>query len=261
MRTCRIAPCWIPFAAFLVVGCAATATEEPPLPPASVDAERFPGFEQEVPGAPSALVFVPVRIDGADVPRTFYAGATEVPWEAYDAFVFAHDEDWLASDGTPIARPSTPYINVDRGFGHRGWPVLSVSRKGAQAFCRWLSDQTGRRFRLPTRLEWQALARAPLADDHVLETAEGRTRAVGSGAANAWGVHDAFGNVAEWVLLEGGRFALAGGSYRDARSACGRDSLVYWSAAWNRSDPQVPKSVWWLADAPFAGFRVVCDPE
>ena len=29
---------------------------------------------------------------------------------------------------------------------------------------------------------------------------------------------------------------------------------------WNATDPQIPKSVWWLADAPFAGFRVLCEP-
>jgi len=26
------------------------------------------------------------------------------------------------------------------------------------------------------------------------------------------------------------------------------------------NDPQNPKSQWWLTDAPFAGFRVVCEP-
>jgi hypothetical protein len=25
------------------------------------------------------------------------------------------------------------------------------------------------------------------------------------------------------------------------------------------TDPQYPKSRWWLSDAPFVGFRVVCD--
>ncbi|RYG96080.1 formylglycine-generating enzyme family protein, partial [archaeon] len=26
---------------------------------------------------------------------------------------------------------------------------------------------------------------------------------------------------------------------------------------WNRRDPQIPKSRWWNADAPFVGFRLV----
>ena len=27
--------------------------------------------------------------------------------------------------------------------------------------------------------------------------------------------------------------------------------------AWNDRDPQIPKSKWWNADAPFIGFRLV----
>ncbi|MEO0651807.1 MAG: SUMF1/EgtB/PvdO family nonheme iron enzyme [Planctomycetota bacterium] len=243
----------------LLVGCASSSPHPGPAapPPAEVDRERFPAFEQEVPGVRDAMGFVPVAVDG----RVIHAGVTEVTWDHYDAFVFALDGDWLDQDGAPLARPSTPYINVDRGFGHRGWPALSVSLKGAQAFCAWLSSHSERSYRLPTRAEWQALARLPLPGDQVRETAAGRTRAVGAGAPNAWGVHDAYGNVAEWVRLETGRHALAGGSYQDPRSEVGPRALASWSADWNRSDPQVPKSVWWLADAPFAGFRVVCDAE
>jgi len=29
------------------------------------------------------------------------------------------------------------------------------------------------------------------------------------------------------------------------------------TSAWNETDPQFPKSRWWLADAPFVGFRIV----
>ena len=29
---------------------------------------------------------------------------------------------------------------------------------------------------------------------------------------------------------------------------------------WQETDPQLPKSRWWLSDAPFCGFRVVCEP-
>ena len=29
--------------------------------------------------------------------------------------------------------------------------------------------------------------------------------------------------------------------------------------AWNANDAAFPKSRWWLSDAPFVGFRVVCE--
>ena len=28
---------------------------------------------------------------------------------------------------------------------------------------------------------------------------------------------------------------------------------------WNSTDPQNPKSKWWLSDGPFVGFRIVCE--
>ena len=31
-------------------------------------------------------------------------------------------------------------------------------------------------------------------------------------------------------------------------------------ASWNETDPQLPKSRWWLSDAPFVGFRLVREP-
>jgi formylglycine-generating enzyme required for sulfatase activity len=48
-----------------------------------------------------------------------------------------------------------------------------------------------------------------------------------------------------------------GGSYDDMlsrlRSAARRGS----DRAWKMQDPQLPKSVWWLSDAPWVGFRLV----
>jgi hypothetical protein len=52
---------------------------------------------------------------------------------------------------------------------------------------------------------------------------------------------------------------LRGGSFLDPAGEVGCAPRKFPSPAWNASDPQFPKSRWWLADAPFAGFRVVCE--
>ena len=50
---------------------------------------------------------------------------------------------------------------------------------------------------------------------------------------------------------------VKGGAYnseaKDLRSA----NRLMSDPVWNRRDPQIPKSKWWNADAPFVGFRIV----
>ena len=64
---------------------------------------------------------------------------------------------------------------------------------------------------------------------------------------------------AEWVMPADSARVTLGGSYRDppllpvVRARQTRD--------WNRTDPQIPKSRWWLSDGPFVGFRIVREIE
>jgi formylglycine-generating enzyme required for sulfatase activity len=69
------------------------------------------------------------------------------------------------------------------------------------------------------------------------------------------------GNVAEWCSGVGkdGLPVVRGGSYDDSAEKISSATRVLQTPAWNMTDPQNPKSKWWLANAPFVGFRVVCD--
>jgi formylglycine-generating enzyme required for sulfatase activity len=244
-------------------------------------AAKLEPFEVLVPGtttAQLALVPIPggeiVRDDGSRVAlEPFFAATTEITWDMYDAFVFAMERAETEKDPPDaFARPSKPYILMDRGFGHTGYPVISVSFRGASEFCRWLSSRTGKRFRLPTEAEWTHAARGgseTALDAAVLgETAwyqansktRGRatTKPVGKKAANGYGLFDVRGNAAEWTVGADGGGVLRGGSFKDSADELAARRPA--DPAWNQTDPQIPKSVWWLADGPFAGFRVVCAP-
>jgi formylglycine-generating enzyme required for sulfatase activity len=206
-------------------------------------------------------------VPGGDGVQAFYAGVTEVTWDMYDVFALELDRGPAPGKADAVARPSNPYGAPDYGWGHAGFPVMSVTRAAAEAFCTWLSLKTGKAYRLPTEAEWTRaaqLAAAPALTDARRDAiawhrgnAEGRTHAVGTRSPDALGLFDLFGNVGEWVVPADGALVLRGGSFRDARESVGVSTRAVQDASWNETDPQLPKSKWWLSDAPFAGFRIV----
>jgi formylglycine-generating enzyme required for sulfatase activity len=228
--------------------------------PAAAPTRRF---EQKIPGTSISIAMLPVP--PGDHPKV-HLSATEVPWEAYDSFVFGFDKKdaSLPKGVDAVARPSQPYITMDHSFGHAGYPAISISSNGADAFCAWLSAATGRKYRLPTEAEWEAAARADGAKPDLdaaawtKENASAKTHPIGSKAANAWGFHDMVGNAAEWCTAPDGAKVVRGGCYLDPRDGA-LESRKPSDPAWNRSDPQVPKSKWWLANGDFIGFRVACE--
>lgn len=104
----------------------------------------------------------------------------------------------------------------DQGWGRGRRPVINVNWNDiTQNYIPWLNQQTGKRYRLPTEAEWEYAARAggesayPWGKNiscaqasygyRTCQTDRYRAKAVGSYAANAWGLHDTSGNVWEWV--------------------------------------------------------------
>lgn len=272
-----------------VGGCSATAGSNvafgggaPVQPAAPRDEPR--AFVEKIAGTPVQFTMVPVpagrvavkMLDGAsrasDV-GTFWIGETEITWELYDLYVFGLDQGEQLPPGTDaVTRPSKPYLPPDRGFGHEGFPAMSMSHQGAAGFCTWLSARTGRKYRLPTEAEWQHAAAAGSSAAYAFgdsaagldefawyaPNSAGTTHRAGTKKANAWGLFDVHGNVAEWCDGTDGKPVARGGSYRDEAAQLRLDARMLPSPAWNASDPQIPKSRWWMADCPFVGFRVVC---
>jgi formylglycine-generating enzyme required for sulfatase activity len=114
----------------------------------------------------------------------------------------------------------------------------------------------------------EAIASGPDAlEEHawVASNADAQTHPVGASTADALGLHDMIGNAAEFVEdpnpdEEQLPFAW-GGSYRTEATEAHCDARIQQTSAWQMSDPQLPKSTWWLSDAPFVGFRLVRVPD
>jgi formylglycine-generating enzyme required for sulfatase activity len=100
----------------------------------------------------------------------------------------------------------------DGGWGRDRRPVVNVSWQDAADYCEWLSQETGRHYRLPTEAEWECACRAGsesmycFGDDEeqlglygwYVRNAGRMTQPVGAKQANAWGFCDMHGNVWEW---------------------------------------------------------------
>jgi formylglycine-generating enzyme required for sulfatase activity len=164
-----------------------------------------------------------VRMD-----KPFWMGRFEVTNEQYRRFDPSHDSRYVSQ------------LNKDqyeRGYPLNGpqQPVVRVSWQQAMAFCRWLSQQTGEHFTLPTEAQWEYACRAGtatpffygdldtdfsgfanLADATVKGLVRGDspdwvpkdprfndgalvTAKVGRYQPNAWGLYDLHGNVSEWT--------------------------------------------------------------
>jgi len=210
-----------------------------------------------------------------------WIGKTEVTWQEYDVWQLGLDhEPAKRRQINTESRPSRPYGAPDWGFGHSGFATLSVTVHAAEEYARWLSEKTGKNYRLPTTDEWQYACylgigvatlrvRTTMPNLNVEDRDSiawhfgnsGRaTHPVASKKPNTLGVYDMLGNAGEWGRDKDGSTGLHGGSYQDKATNihCGTRSEQ--TRAWNSTDPQIPKSTWWLSDAPFAGFRIVRDP-
>ena len=252
------------------------------VPRQGATASKLVPYTETLPDSVVKIQMVPitggtVQIGAKSVTvKPFFMATTETPWEAFDVFTKsgppspAYDQTVFPPDA--VARPSRSYILPDLGWGHHGFPAINLSFTSVDMFCRWLSSVTKKKYRLPTEAEWELACRAGIegawkVDKSALEKSAWYsencghvTHPIGKKAANKFGLYDMLGNVGEWATDADGKSVLCGGTFRDALAEISPGTRKWWSPKWQETDPQIPKSRWWLSDGPFVGFRLVCEP-
>jgi formylglycine-generating enzyme required for sulfatase activity len=223
----------------------------------------------------------------------FWMDAYEVSRDEFD--VFYKDENTPQNTVDAITRPSQQYIDFSLGMGKEGgFPVNSLSQYSALMYCRWLYKKTGIFYRLPTEVEWEYACRAGshtiyyFGDDSgqlknyawYIANSDNKFQKSGLKLPNAWGLYDMLGNLSEWTLDHYDEKALGkitdkttdpppafstvrypkvlkGGGYGDEAVALRIANRMKSDPLWNRRDPQIPKSKWWLTEAASVGFRII----
>jgi len=187
-----------------------------------------------------------------------------------------------------VTRATPQYIDLTWGMGRdANQPTNSMSQQAAIMYCKWLYSKTGFFFRLPTEAEWEYACKAGSdkgPDIKALgeiayskENSGAKFHAVKGKKPNAWGLYDMLGNLSEWTIdqydpayyqkintkdpitVPGAKYprTVRGGSFADDASQLRCSNRIPSDASWNKRDPQIPKSRWWLTDGMFVGFRVV----
>jgi formylglycine-generating enzyme required for sulfatase activity/tRNA A-37 threonylcarbamoyl transferase component Bud32 len=159
------------------------------------------------------------------IAKPFQIGKYEVTVGQYRAFVSKTDYQtvaersekggWKSGKSTSWGEQSKSYTWKTPGYAiSDSHPVTIIAYEDAVAYCDWLTKETGKKFRLPTEVEWEYACRAGTTgqyyfdiqtrDDHSWSVyssgSQNNPHPVGLRFANPLGIHDIAGNVREWCL-------------------------------------------------------------
>lgn len=255
----------------------------------------------------------------------FFMGEVEITWDEYLTFYAQTSAEGRTTDTEglrsgmastetdAISGATPPYGQPDQGWGLGQRPAISFSYHAAETYCRWLSQVTGKTYRLPTEAEWEYACRAGTTgpyffpgdpkkfektglkakisknDTTVINTyvvyrgnSPSKTQLPDFVKPNPFGLKNMLGNVAEfcsdWYQPDaysqysgdivrdpsgpesGEEHVVRGGSFMSTAGAVRCAARDYTrTEAWLKTDPQMPKSIWWYSDCFNVGFRVVCE--
>ena len=131
-----------------------------------------------------------------EIRRSFAVSVTEITFSQWDV----------------CANQGACRSNVSAGeWGRGNQPLIRVSWADAQGYARWISNLTGKRYRLLSEAEWEYAARGGQTTSYSFQdtnidqyawhagNSESKPHEVGTLKPNPYGLKDMHGNVAEWV--------------------------------------------------------------
>ena len=203
-----------------------------------------------------------------DIPAgTFWMGTDNPPMEDWDeAPRRVVKVDAFRMSATEITNAQYEAFDPAHKRGEQGFStgddeaVIMVSWDDAMAYCRWLSEQTGKHYRLPTEEEWEYACRAgtttayntgdtfPESQWKVQKNTRDKepvSLQVAQFEPNAWGLYDMHGNVEEWCYDNYGDT-----EFRLVRGGSHNTPVRYLRSANRSASVQADRSV-------LLGFRVV----
>jgi len=201
---------------------------------------------------------------------SFLMGKYEVTFDEWDACV---------------AGGGCSHYPVNKKKAARGQrAVNNVSWDDAQEYIKWLNQETGKQYRLPTEAEWEYAARAGTKTKYSWgnsKNAAGKyawydknaydvgvkyahTHSVGTKKPNPWGLYDMHGNVWEWVQDWYDKKAYSNSAKNNPTGPSSGRSRVYRGGGWLH-DARYLRSAYRISVSPGyrynnLGFRLMRKP-
>lgn len=148
----------------------------------------------------------------------FYISKFEITVAQYKMFCEDTGKEFPAApSNVPDPRTGEDWYyehdNVEKWVWKDDLPIVNVSWNDAMEYCKWLSEYSGRKYRLPTEAEWEFAARGGNKSKNYIysgsnnpfdvawfdeSTSESGLRKVGTLKPNELGIYDMSGNASEW---------------------------------------------------------------